>query len=230
MCGRFNVLNTPGLGVLLASLGCEITGLKASINVAPTQTVSLLRRDGKDAPALYDAYWWLTPSWAKERSQKYAMFNARCEGLSKSSAFRKPFARQRGIVPMSSFIEWRGRAGYKQPWLITSPEESLAVAALWDIWAGGSEPLLSCTLVTTQAAASFEPWHHRMPVLLKGDEGERWLDNETPVEATDSLFEPVLKHSLRLVPLDSSVGNSRNTAESVLAPIGDWVELSAERP
>ena len=229
MCGRFNVLNTPGLGALLASLGCNITGLHTSVNVAPTQTVSLLRRDENGGTTLRDACWWLTPSWAKERSQKYAMFNARCEGLATSPAFRKPFARQRGIVPMSSFIEWRRRGGDKRPWLITSTEEALAVAALWDVWAGGPEPLLSCTLVTTEAAASFKPWHHRMPVLLSGDERERWLDNGTSIEVNDALFESVLKQPLRLVALDQSVGNSRNKTASVLAPVGDWVELPEDR-
>ena len=34
----------------------------------------------------------------------------------------------------------------------------------------GEAPLLSCTLVTTAAAPAFQPWHARMPVLLRRDE------------------------------------------------------------
>jgi putative SOS response-associated peptidase YedK len=229
VCGRFNVLKTPGLEALLTSLGCDPGALGPMINVAPTEPVPLIRRAQGQA-ALDQARWWLTPGWARELSQKYAMFNARCEGLANSPAFRKPFARQRGIVPMSSFIEWRGAAGSKQPWLITTRDEALAVAALWDVWRGSDDgaPLLSCTLVTTEAAEAFRPWHNRMPVVLHGEEQERWLDNDRAIDTGDPIFFPVIKAPLRLVPIARGVGNARNKAAEVLEPDGEVVELPAD--
>ena len=150
MCGRFNVIDSPGLQQLLRDLGIDIKLPKAA-NVAPTETVQLVWDiDGERQAG--PARWWLTPSWAKAVDQKYAMFNARSETLASSRAFRHPFKSQRGIVPMSSFIEWRQEAGIKQPWKITNEQQALAVAALWDVWEGEGEPLLSCTLVTTAAA------------------------------------------------------------------------------
>jgi putative SOS response-associated peptidase YedK len=158
------------------------------------------------------------------------MFNARCEGLARSPAFRGPFASQRGIVPMSSFIEWRGARDQRQPWLVTTADEALAVAALWDSWqgAGRDRPLLSCTLVTTEAAEPFKPWHARMPVLLAPTECDRWLDNGERIHGDDGIFAPVLKQPLRLVPLDRRVGNSRNKDPALLDAHGDWVELDSE--
>jgi putative SOS response-associated peptidase YedK len=198
--------------------------------VAPTETLSLLKRDPSGPVALAAARWWLTPHWAREISQKYAMFNARAEGLEKSPAFRKPFASQRGIVPMTSFIEWRGSAGGKQPWLITNADEALAVAALWDLWSGDgrAEPLLSCTLVTTDAAPAFRPWHGRMPVMLTPPEQARWLDNDHRIEAGDPLFRAAIKEPLRLTPIDRSVGNARNKSARVLEAVGEVVELSPD--
>lgn len=227
MCGRFNVTLTPGLQALLDTLGAGLRPVER-YNVAPTETVQLLRRRDAGGAELADARWWLTPHWSKGPDQKYAMFNARSEGLAKSPAFRKPFARQRGIVPMSSFLEWRGSAGSKQPWLITSRDEALAVAALWDQWEGPEGTLLSCTLVTTGAPESFRPWHDRMPVLLAADEYERWLDNSSPVPSDDPLFRQALKAPLRLVPVDRAAGNSRNKEAAVMAPVGEVVELPAD--
>lgn len=228
MCGRFNVSSTPGLQALLASLGSDLQLPPPRYNVAPTEDVTLLRYRGDDLE-LAGSRWWLTPSWAKELSQKYAMFNARSEGLSKSPAFRKPFASQRGIVPMSSFIEWRGAAGSKQPWLISTPDEAIAAAALWDVWFGtdDGEPLLSCTLVTTAAAEPFKPWHNRMPVMLAADERERWLDNSSTVDSDDPIFRPVLKSPLRLVPVDRAAGNARNKDPGLMDGVGEVVELPA---
>ena len=208
MCGRFNVIDNPGLQQLLRDLGVDLK-LPPGINVAPTEAVFLVRNQQGQASA-EAARWWLTPSWASQVDQKYAMFNARSETLASSRAFSQPFKRQRGIVPMSSFIEWRSEEGAKQPYLISNADRALAVAALWDVWSGGDEPLLTCTLVTTAAAPGFEPWHRRMPVMLAPDECARWLDNEHPVDADDPLFRSRLKFDLDISPLSRAITNARN--------------------
>lgn len=227
MCGRFNVIDNPGLQQLLQDLGIDLQ-LPPGINLAPTDPVGLIReRDG--VCSLDVARWWLTPSWAPAVDQKYAMFNARSETLASSRAFRQPFARQRGIVAMSSFIEWRSEEGVKQPYLITSEEGALAVAALWDVWSGDGGSLLSCTLVTTAAAAAFKPWHSRMPVMLQPEEYQRWLDPEQPVAADDPLFRSELKTALEIAPLSRAVSNSSNKSPEVLQPVATAVRLSAEQ-
>ena len=93
MCGRFNVIDSPGLQQLLRDLGSDLQ-LPTRVNVAPTEAVGLVRDLGEGAQ-LDAARWWLTPSWAPAVDQKYSMFNARSETLSSSRAFRTPFKRQR---------------------------------------------------------------------------------------------------------------------------------------
>jgi putative SOS response-associated peptidase YedK len=225
MCGRFNVIDNPGLQQLLRDLGVDLK-LPPGINVAPTEAVFLVRNQQGQASA-EAARWWLTPSWASQVDQKYAMFNARSETLASSRAFRQPFKRQRGIVPISSFIEWRTEDGAKQPYLISNKDRALAVAALWDVWSGGDEPLLTCTLVTTAAAPGFEPWHRRMPVMLAADEYARWLDNEHPVSADDPLFANELKFDLLVSPLSRAISNARNKEPAAMRPVGEAVTVAA---
>jgi putative SOS response-associated peptidase YedK len=223
MCGRFNVIDNPGLQQLLQALGIDLQ-LPSAVNVAPTEQVNLVR-ELEPGIVLEPARWWLTPSWSRALDQKYSMFNARGETLASSRAFRHPFKSQRGLVPMSSFIEWRPEGGVKQPWLITNEPQALAVAALWDVWEGGDGPLLSCALVTTAAAPEFEPWHKRMPVLLTAGECERWLDHTHTIAPDDTLFRAELKMPLRLQPLSRAVSNARNKDLQVLQGMGDVVEL-----
>ena len=85
MCGRFNVIDNPGLRQLLQELGIDLQ-LPTAVNIAPTEPVSLVRRDQQGA-GLATARWWLTPSWAKEVDQKYSMFNARSETLARARLF-----------------------------------------------------------------------------------------------------------------------------------------------
>lgn len=224
MCGRFNVIDSPGLQELLRDLGLDLS-LPQATNIAPTEQVSLVRH-GADGPTLDAARWWLTPAWAKEVSQAYSMFNARSEKLAKSPAFRNPFKRQRGLVPMSHFIEWRQEEGVKQPWLVSNEEQALAAAALWDVWEGGDQPLLSCTLVTTAAAPAFRPWHARMPVLLTAEERGAWLDNSRAIAPDDPVFRSELKMDLVLQPVSRAISNARNKDPAAMHAIGEDVHLS----
>lgn len=226
MCGRINVIDSPGLQQLLRDLGLDIK-LPSRVNVAPTEQVGLVR-SGDPGVRLDQARWWLTPSWAPAVDQKYSMFNARSETLTTSRAFRTPFKRQRGVVPISSFIEWRTEDGVKQPWLITNESAALAVAALWDVWESDGSALLSCTLVTTAAAPALEPWHNRMPVILASEEVPRWLDNSAVITAQDPIFRNMLKSPLHLTPLSRKVSNARNKSAELLIPIGEAVELTPD--
>jgi putative SOS response-associated peptidase YedK len=212
MCGRFNLDHLPGLQGLLEALDIDLELPRPRVNVAPTETVLLLR-SGRGDPAR----WWLVPSWAKEMNTRYSLFNARAESLEKSPVFRGPFRRQRGIVPMSGFIEWRVERGRKQPWLIANDAKALAVAALWDVWEGGETPLLSCAVVTTEAAPALRPWHDRMPVLLTPAECRRWMNNEHPIDSKDPLFAPELKFALNLYPVPTAVGDARKKEPELFA-------------
>lgn len=223
MCGRFNITNLPGLQDLLDSLGIDSPLPEPRRNIAPTEDIFLLRT-GRGDPAR----WWLVPSWAKEVGTRYSMFNARAESLTRSPAFRGPFRHQRGVVPMTSFIEWRMEDGHKQPWVISNDAHCLAVAALWDVWEGADTPLLSCTLVTTEAAEAFRPWHTRMPVLLTGEECRRWLDNEQPIDAGDMMLAPALKYDLELYPVNRAVGKPGSKDPALFEPTGHSVKLSKE--
>ncbi|MEP4484079.1 MAG: SOS response-associated peptidase [Halioglobus sp.] len=225
MCGRVNVIDNPGLVQLLRDLGIDLA-LPPAVNVAPTERLSVVRELDQQR-SMDSARWWLTPAWASEVSQKYAMFNARSETLATSRAFRKPFESQRAIVPVSSFIEWRKEGDAKQPYLISSASGAFAMAALWEEWRGGDEPLLTCTLVTTAAAPAFEPWHHRMPVVLAPQEVDLWLDNTQTVEPQHEIFSARLKEPWSVCPLSRNVSNARNKGPQDMEPIGESVVLAA---
>jgi putative SOS response-associated peptidase YedK len=232
MCGRFNVTDSPGIQQLLQDLGIDLK-LPPGINIAPTQKIGLLRQvPDTDVPGsneLLQARWWLTPPWAKSLDTRYAMFNARSETLGKSRAYHTPFLRQRGVVPMSSFIEWRQEDGVRQPYLFSTASGALAIAALWEVWHGEEPPLVSCTLVTTAAAPEFEPWHQRMPVMLNREECARWMNNQRQIADNDPLFEPRLKEGLHVAPLDRRINNARASSADLLDPIADplWIEPAA---
>ena len=225
MCGRFNVIDNPELQRLLQELGIDL-GLPSRANIAPTETIAMVR-ELEGNRELAQVRWWLTPSWARQVDQKYAMFNARSESIATSRAYAVPFRRRRGVVPVSSFIEWRSEEGARQPYLIAGREEALALAAVWDCWQGEGETIESCALVTTAAAPQFEQVHKRMPVMLTATEQQRWLNCGAELSPDDALFEARLKQPMSVQAISRQVNNARNKELELLRPEGEALFLES---
>lgn len=228
MCGRFNVIDNPELQRLLQELGIDL-GLPSRANIAPTETIAMVR-ETETGRELADVRWWLTPRWARQVDQKYAMFNARSESIADSRAYGEPFRRRRGVVPVSSFIEWRSEEGGRQPYLVAAADRALALAAVWDRWQGDGQTIESCSLVTTAAAPQFEQVHKRMPVMLDAQERQRWLDCSAEIATDDGLFQPRLKFPLRVQAISRQVNNARNKGLDLLVAENESLFLEPAQP
>ena len=224
MCGRFNIVDDAAMRALLDSLNLT-TRLATQVNIAPTETVPVVVRE----PAGHQIHvmrWWLTPSWAPEISNQYSMFNARAESLEKSRAFRGPYRHHRGIIPASSFLEWRqSEHGGKQPYLVRPETGCFVFAALWDVWQKQGSYLESCTIVTTQAVAGLRWLHDRMPLLLDAQDINPWLDPSTDLATIDRIRTKVSSANFCAYPVSSDLNNSRHKLFELLEPIDDPIEI-----
>lgn len=207
MCGRYNFVMTPEMTSLFEDLGVS-ANFSDLYNIAPTEAVPIIRNVG-DHNECHLARWWLTPSWAKKPDTKYSMFNARAENLESSPAFKGPFHKKRCILPASSFIEWQQTDSEKQPYAIMRANKPIVFAGLWDCW---NEELLSCTIITTQAAGNIRDIHERMPVMLDKKGIIKWLDPEASIDQLDGLLESKLPYQLETRAISKAINNSRNKA------------------
>ncbi len=223
MCGRFNIVDDPFLAGLLESLDVDLH-LQTRMNIAPTEPVSLIFEDN-GTRTVQDARWWLLPSWAKEINTRYSMFNARSENLLSSRAFAKPFQRQRGVVPASSFIEWQKTDSGKQAQQIQLEASAIAFAAVFERTVINNENILSCAIVTKAANPAFEPIHSRMPVMLSATETTLWLDDSQELSLSFSGFLPGCYAPLLVTPLSTKVNNAANKNPGDFMPIGPTVRL-----
>ena len=86
------------------------------------------------------ARWGLVPSWAKDVAVGNRMFNARAESMTEKSAFTRPFAVRRCLIPADGWYEWQKIEGpdgkpAKQPFLMIPPDgHSLGLAGLYEFW------------------------------------------------------------------------------------------------
>lgn len=219
MCGRINIIDDEGVRGFLDSLDLKVS-LATRYNIAPTENIPVVTKS-RDGLALHNMRWWLTPSWAAEVSSKFSMFNARSETIDSSKAFRGPFQSRRGIVPVSSFIEWKSEENGKQPYLISTENKFIALAAIWDVWQRDDYYLESCAIVTTRAKESFSSIHNRMPVMLSKNSISAWLEHTTKAEDLKSLFDPALAPPLKVCTVSKVCNNARNKDDRAVCPTGE---------
>lgn len=97
------------------------------------------------------------------------VINARAETAEEKPMFRESLRARRCLIPSTGFYEWD--AG-KRKYLFTLPgQDALYMAGLYE--RRGNEDCY-CVL-TTAANPSMEPVHDRMPLILTGEQRQRWL-------------------------------------------------------
>ena len=223
MCGRF--VGFRSLRELqeifpIDKAGCDVT---ANYNVAPSQEIlAIFKHEGENW--LDKFHWGLVPFWAKDISIGNRMINARAETVAEKPSFRNAFKKRRCMILADGFYEWKGEKGRKQPMFITLPDgKPFAFAGLWEVWNKKDDPgsiYRSCTIVTTAASESISDIHHRMPVILKPDVYEPWLnpENQEIVGLKD-----ILAHGIQteLVghPVSKQVNSVKNNDPSCIDPI-----------
>jgi putative SOS response-associated peptidase YedK len=215
MCGRFTQAYTWREVQDFLNVFGPPQNLQPRYNIAPTMNVDVVLAQDS-VRALTKMRWGLCPGWWKKTlGELPATFNARAETVAEKPMFRSAFRRCRCVVPASGFYEWRLEAGRKQPYYITAVDGSiLLIAGLWDTWTdqASGETVKSCTLIVTGANKAMRALHDRMPVLLRREEGERWLS----MEAGTELLKPAPEDFLRWWPVSRRVNATGRADDSGL--------------
>lgn len=208
MCGRYNIIDDPLTQALMSTLGIS-AHLTTSYNIAPTEQVPVVYRENGEN-WLRNMRWWLVPHWSAGPSGKYSLFNARAETLNSSKLFHRPFKQNRAILPASSFIEWQKRGKQKLPYDICPSDSAIAFAGVWDYWERGDRMIYSCTIITTEAPPQFQHIHSRIPVMLKAEEFDQWLDPTQKTKDLEHLLESRLPVPLHVIPCDTALNDTHH--------------------
>ncbi len=225
MCGRFGFFELIYFIEKLRQLellfeeGVNVR-VPARYNISPdTDIIALFGGHGHYNLGM--ARWGLIPHWAKELP-KVRPINARAETLAVKPCFRHLLRRHHCLIPASGFYEWRRSAGTKkQPFYIhRSDGTPMAFAGLWDTWQPpeiGALPVVSCTIITTEANHIMKPVHDRMPVILEPGYWKEWLEAGTP--GATKLLVPSGDDNFDIYPVSTKVNNPRYIRHDVIEKV-----------
>ena len=229
MCGRYRLITPEGEIQEHFNLDSE-PDWSPRYNIAPTQPVLAIRQDAKHPRREASLVrWGLIPFWAKDRSIGYKTINAKSETAAEKPAFREAIKKRRCLVAADGFYEWKKLGPKeKQPFNIGMKDDSLfAFAGLWDRWrdpadSSADAPYLeTLTILTTAANPLLAEVHDRMPVIVRPEDYELWLDPgmTDPARLADVL-KPFDSRLMRMYPVSKRVNKVENDDAELIKEIG----------
>ena len=229
MCGRF-ALKSPEKEIEALFDLDDLEPFPPRYNIAPTQPIIVVatgpeRQPGSNRSGRMSRLvrWGLIPSWIKDPKDLPLLFNARSETAATKPSFRGAMRHRRALIPASGFYEWKrsGKADAQPYWVRPVNGDVVAFAGLWESWLGadGSE-VDTGAILTTDANSQISHIHHRMPVVIRPGDFERWLDCRTqePRDVAD-LLQPVEPGFFEAIPVSRAVNKVANTGSDVQQPI-----------
>ena len=247
MCGRFTVKN-PGALIerfrfekLVENLPTE--ELSPRWNVAPSQNVAVVVPprlveskvpppasepddrlsvvvEGPDGRQLRLMRWGYEPAWMAERGIGKPQINARSETLEDRAMFKGALARRRCVILADGFYEWQTVPGSrkKQPLHIQLKDGKPFGFA--GIFTKAADSELTCAIITCEPNAMMATIHHRMPVILRPEHEDLWLDPElTDPLSLASMLQPYPAEEMEAFPVSDAVNSSRSEGEQLALPL-----------
>ncbi len=230
MCGRYSLGVTPEELAAAFDLDEIPSFHEPRYNIAPTQDAPILIR-GPEGLRVGPVRWGLVPHWAESPTVGNRHVNARSETVDRRPAFRDAFRSRRCLVPADGFYEWQAGPSPKQPvWIHREDGGLLTFAGLWERWRwpdGG--PLVTFTVLTTDAAPWIHFVHDRMPVMLEAEQRERWLDPDADARELKGLLRPRAE-AMVLQPVSPVVNRATNEGPECVEPVGPPIARPEPEP
>jgi len=223
MCGRYRLSRRAE--ILASYFYAEYEGMdwEPRYNIAPTQTVPVIRQDPREPVRRASLMrWGLVPNWAKDATVGPRMINARAETAAEKPAFKELLQRRRCLIPADGFYEWQKTGKSKQPYCFEMVErEPFAFAGLWDSWrTPDGATLETCTILTTTPNQLLADMHDRMPVILPSASYDLWLDpGFRDLAATTEMLKPYDAGQMRRYTVSAWVNNVANDDRQCSEPI-----------
>jgi len=220
MCGRYALNRSPAELKAHFDAANELD-LKPRYNIAPSQTVPVVRLDEAGNRVFTLARWGLIPSWVKDPEELQHPINAKAETAAIKPMFRHAYRKSRVLVPADGFYEWTAKDGVKQPYLIRLRDgEPMAMGGLLEHWHGPEGDVTTFTILTTSANALMAKIHDRMPVIIKPEDYTSWLDRDfTDVIKIQAMALPYPERLMEAYPVSRKVNSPKNDSADLMEEV-----------
>jgi len=172
MCGRYTIFSDTeqrDIRDIIDEVQRKVNGELKTGEIFPTDKAPvLIEQQNKITPELFT---WGFPNF----KSKGVIINARSETLMERPMFRGCLSSKRCVIPSTGFYEWT-HTGEKEKYLFNLPDtQALYMAGLYNDFDGERR----FVILTMDADSSMADIHNRMPLVLRNDEVNHWIRNQS---------------------------------------------------
>jgi putative SOS response-associated peptidase YedK len=215
MCGRFTLKNPERIRISDFDY-YDLNNLIPRYNIAPSQDVlTVVERESTREGRMLQ--WGLIPSWSNETK---GIINARVETIDEKPSFKESFERRRCLIPADGFYEWERNGKISQPYYFQLKNQiPFAFAGIWDRWRSEDRSIMSCAIITTTANELLAEIHTRMPVILRPESYDLWLNEHSRAADLKELLVPFPADQMMSHAVSYEVNDPKVDDERLLLPV-----------
>ena len=236
MCGRYSAAGNLNELAKLIDFICRAPFFAPRYNIAPRQQAPVIFLENFQ-PVLKLMRWGLVPSWSKDEKIGDSLINARAETISEKTSFKKPYNRQRCLIPADGFFEWQRAKRDLTPFRFSLRDNSFfCFAGIFDKWLcppksgefifdtdldapPPSQVIETFSIITTTANEMVGAVHERMPVIIPPDYYLQWIDNERySGDFVKFLLRPFPAEDMACYRVSKLVNNPKNDSPKCFLP------------
>ena len=108
-------------------------------------------------------------------------------------------------------------------WVHLRSREPFGLAGLWDVWRKpDGKRVESFTIITTEPNELLRPIHNRMPVILRPEDEEQWLDaSRTSFAKARSVLEPYPEELMDAHDVSMIVNSAKYDGPECIQPVSE---------
>ena len=215
MCGRFTLRNPERIRISDFDY-YDLNNLIPRYNIAPTQDVLTVgQRDSVREGRLLQ--WGLIPFWSSEPK---GIINARVETIDEKPSFKESFEKRRCLILADGFYEWERNGKISQPYYFQLKDTApFAFAGVWDRWRDENREIKSCAIITTTANDLLATIHTRMPVILRPESYDLWLNENSRAADLKDLLIPFPADEMMSHAVSYEVNDAKVDHEGLLRQV-----------
>lgn len=173
--------------------------------------------NGVDALHLFN--WGLIPFWVKTLADAKKLsnntLNAKSETIFYLPSFKTSITTKRCVIPLTGFYESRDIDGVKYPYYIY-PRNSdyFLVGGIYSNWKNKetNETVKTFSIITTPSNTIMSIIHNlkqRMPLILKQDDIDMWIDPTLPKQSIIDLMQPHADEEMAAYTISKDVNSPK---------------------
>lgn len=211
MCGRYVITKALSKTKNLVSKSNNVVD-EINYNAFPGSVLPVITKN-EDQVVLSKYHWGLVPKWSEKMKDFKPLNNARLETIHEKVTFKGLIASRRCVVPADGYYEWRkDENNRKVPYYFTGTNlQTLYFAGLYQ-----KNINTEFSIITNEAKGDITEIHHRMPVILKEQDINRYLDLTTDALSLLNVYPAV---PLTFNEVSREVNNPANNTPELIQSI-----------